>query len=83
MDYHALTERQVLTVFNYPHRRKKAAWGYSYGLEQNERTENDETICVVYRWNDTDKIWVIITCWRMSYKKRGIVHSIRWWFAHV
>jgi hypothetical protein len=78
MSYHNLTENDVLYTFNYPQATSKA-W-YGRDLHNNERDFGDYKVTVVYRWDQHNKKWILVTCWRVTQIKR---RSIKWWFANI
>jgi hypothetical protein len=83
MKYHHLSEDDVLTTLHYPDTTSKASGWFATPRYQNDKDFGQYKVSVVYRWNETEKLWIIITCWAVVKRKRGRWHPIKWWFAHV
>lgn len=80
MRYYGLSESDVLYTFNYPDYSKKHDGGFwGPAIYKAERKYKTYTVGVMYRWNDTQNMWIILTCWS---KYNRWYRSISWWWAH-
>jgi hypothetical protein len=82
MNYHHLLESDVLSTLQYPHSTKKASGFYSTPRYQNDKDFGTYKVSIVYQWNKTEQVYVIITCWAVTKGKKGKLHTIKWWWAH-
>jgi hypothetical protein len=82
MKYHKLYENEILLTFNSPDSTHKASSFYDPSVYENTKDFGQYIVHIIYRWEQKDKKWLLITCWK-AWKQKRWYRPITWWFAHI
>jgi hypothetical protein len=72
MNHFHLSETDVLTTLMHPQKSKKITLGYNTIVKQNTYDFGAYTVTLMYKWNDTQKVYILITCWSNANKEDRI-----------
>jgi hypothetical protein len=72
MNHYHLSELDIITTLLHPDTSEKVSLGYSSIVKQNSYNFGEYTVTVMYKWEDLQKVYILITCWSTANKEDRI-----------
>jgi hypothetical protein len=72
MNHYHLSELDIITTLLHPDTSEKVSLEYSSIVKQNSYNFGEYTVTVMYKWEDLQKVYILITCWSTANKEDRI-----------